>query len=139
MAAIWSSLEVNTCIICSCLPILKGCISQYFPHVFSSIRGTGHSHTRSIAVRKIGNQDSAVGIDLDHLGRSKAGTAICNGPRGRWENDEHANGRYRPQDDKDIDGIQVVRVVEQDTMDQGGYNGERSDSESTRKLVRGWV
>jgi hypothetical protein len=24
-------------------------------------------------------------------------------------------------------------------MDQGGYNGERSDSESTRKLVRGWV
>jgi hypothetical protein len=48
-----------------------------------------------------------------------------------------AGGTVSPHD-KDVDGIQVVRVVEQDTMDTG-YNGERSDSESTRKLVRGWV
>jgi hypothetical protein len=73
------------------------------------------------------------------MAQSKANTAICDGPRGRWDGDERASGRFGSQNDKDIDGIQVVRVVEQDTMDTGGYNGERSDSESTRKLVRGWV
>jgi len=139
MGAIWSSLEVNTCIICSCLPILKGCISQYFPRIFSSIRGTGHTHSRNLSIWKIGNPDSTVGIDMDHLARSKANTAVCDGPRGRWDGNERASSRYGSHSDKDIDGIQVVRVVEQDTMDTRGYNGERSDSESTRKLVRGWV
>jgi hypothetical protein len=128
---------VNTCIICSCLPILKGCVSQYFPRIFSSIRGTGHS--RSISTRKVGNPDSAVSIDLDRMARSKANTAICDGPSGRWDCDYRASGRFGSQSDKDIDGIQVVRIVEQDIMDKRGYNGERSDSESTRKLVRGWV
>jgi hypothetical protein len=74
----------------------------------------------------------ARGIDLDRMARSKANTAICDGPGGRRD-----SGRIS-RNDKDMDGIQVVRVVEQDTMDTG-FNGERSDSESTRKLVRGWV
>jgi hypothetical protein len=74
----------------------------------------------------------AHGIDLDRMARSKANTAICDGPGGRRD-----SGRIS-RNDKDMDGIQVVRVVEQDTMDTG-FNGERSDSESTRKLVRGWV
>ena len=80
----------------------------------------------------------AVGIDLDRMAQSKANTAACDGPRGRWESVVRESGRFGSPNDKDVDGIQVVRVVEQDTMDTG-YNGERSDSESTRKLVRGWV
>jgi hypothetical protein len=72
------------------------------------------------------------------MARSKANTAICDGPRGRWDGNDRISGRFGSQNDKNIDGIQVVRVVEQDSLDTG-YNGERSDSESTRKLVRGWV
>ena len=128
MGAIWSSLEVNTCIICCCMPILKGCISQYFPHIFSSIRGTGHSRSGSVP---------ANAIDLDRMARSEANKAKCDGPGGRWDSGVRDSGRLS-RNDKDNDGIQVVRVVEQDTMDTG-YGGERSDSESTRKLVRGWV
>ncbi|KAF2208670.1 hypothetical protein CERZMDRAFT_48687, partial [Cercospora zeae-maydis SCOH1-5] len=37
LAAIWSSLEVNVGILCSCLPTLKGCITRYFPRLFSSV------------------------------------------------------------------------------------------------------
>jgi hypothetical protein len=80
----------------------------------------------------------AVDIDLDRMARSKANTAVCDGPRGRWDSVVRDSSRFGSPNDKDVDGIQVVRVVEQDTMDTG-YNGERSDSESTRKLVRGWV
>ena len=74
----------------------------------------------------------ANGIDMDRMARSEANKAKCDGPRGRRD-----SGRLS-RNDKDMDGIQVVRVVEQDTMDTA-FNGERSDSESTRKLVRGWV
>ncbi|CZT21442.1 related to integral membrane protein [Ramularia collo-cygni] len=40
LAAIWSSLEVNSGIICSCLPTLNGCISRYFPQLFASSDGS---------------------------------------------------------------------------------------------------
>ena len=76
-------------------------------------------------------------IDLDRMARSEANKAKCDGPGGRWDNVVRDSGRLS-RNDKDNDGIQVVRVVEQDTMDTR-YGGERSDSESTRKLVRGWV
>ncbi|PIA92171.1 hypothetical protein CB0940_09437 [Cercospora beticola] len=39
LAAIWSSLEVNVGIVCSCIPTLKGCITRYFPRLFSSVHG----------------------------------------------------------------------------------------------------
>jgi len=46
LAAIWSSLEVNIGILCSCLPTLKAMVSRYFPRAFNSsyLRGSDHSH-----------------------------------------------------------------------------------------------
>lgn len=80
--------------------------------------------------------EPAAGIDLDRLARSKANTAACDGPRSGWNNLERNDSRFGSDNDKDVDGIQVVREVEQDTR---GFNGERGDSESTRKLVRSWI
>ncbi|KAK4623368.1 Wortmanamides biosynthesis cluster protein C [Fulvia fulva] len=43
LAALWSSMEVNVGILCSCLPTLKGCISRYFPTLFkNSSYGSRH-------------------------------------------------------------------------------------------------
>lgn len=92
-----------------------------------------------MSIRKIATPEPAAGIDLDRLSRSKANTAACDGPRGGWDNIERNDSRFGSDSDKDVDGIQVVRVVEQDTMDMRGHNRERSVSESTRKLVRGWI
>jgi hypothetical protein len=51
LAAIWSSLEVNIGILCSCLPTLKAMVSRYFPRAFNSsyLRGSDHSHERGHA------------------------------------------------------------------------------------------
>jgi len=49
LAAIWSSLEVNIGILCSCLPTLKAMIGRWFPRAFGSsygLQGSDHSHER---------------------------------------------------------------------------------------------
>jgi len=48
LAAIWSSLEVNIGILCSCLPTLKAMVTRWFPRAFGSsyLRGSDHSHER---------------------------------------------------------------------------------------------
>lgn len=48
LAAIWSNLEVNIGILCSCLPTLKAMVTRYFPRAFNSsyLRGSDHSHER---------------------------------------------------------------------------------------------
>lgn len=48
LAAIWSSLEVNIGIVCSCLPTLKTMVSRWFPRAFSSgyLHGSDNSHER---------------------------------------------------------------------------------------------
>ncbi|CAK3899103.1 related to integral membrane [Lecanosticta acicola] len=52
LAAIWSSLEVNVGILCSCLPTLKGLVTRYFPTLFSSrswsSRAAGKRHTQAL-------------------------------------------------------------------------------------------
>lgn len=40
LAAIWSSLEVNTGILCSCLPTLRSCVARIFPKLLGSLRGS---------------------------------------------------------------------------------------------------
>lgn len=43
LAAIWSCVEVNTGILCSCLPTLKAALSRIFPKLFGSVQGSGGS------------------------------------------------------------------------------------------------
>lgn len=56
LAAIYSSMEVNVGIICSCLPTLKGCLQRFFPRLFTSLhtsRGSrSHSHALGLSARR---------------------------------------------------------------------------------------
>lgn len=40
LAAIWSSVEINTGILCSCLPTLRSCVARLFPKLLGSLRGS---------------------------------------------------------------------------------------------------
>lgn len=49
LAAIWSSLEVNIGITCSCLPTLKAMVARWFPRAFgSSYHLRGSDQRRSL-------------------------------------------------------------------------------------------
>jgi hypothetical protein len=41
LAAIWSSVECNTGILCSCLPTLRSCVSRLFPKLLGTFRSNG--------------------------------------------------------------------------------------------------
>ena len=54
LAALWSSLEVNTGILCSCIPTLKAMVTRYFPRAFGSsynLRSSEHRNSRWGATR----------------------------------------------------------------------------------------
>ncbi|KAI7305327.1 hypothetical protein KC315_g14736, partial [Hortaea werneckii] len=54
LPAIWSCVEANTAILCSCAPTLKGLIQKFFPTVLDSIR----SHQTPISGQSESTQDS---------------------------------------------------------------------------------
>jgi hypothetical protein len=147
MAALWSNLEVSIGIICSCLPTLKTCVMRVFPKIFSTSRGTSYGH----GIRTIGGGTSGHehgtgtrkkkrnSIGMQFLGRGNKTAEVYEGPHGKSE--DMGSTQIRPGSpqmmmDKEGDGIQVVTVVQQDSMPLERDELGRSDSESTRKLVR---
>jgi len=145
MAALWSNLEVNIGIICSCLPTLKTCVMRYFPKIFSS-SSRGTSSGRGIVT--IGGRATGPGtgrkqkrdsVGLNFLSRGNKTAEVYDGTNADLE-DVGGGTQIRPGSamamDKDEDGIQVVTVVHQDTTTLARGNSHRSDTESTRKLVR---
>lgn len=145
MAALWSNLEVNIGIICSCLPTLKTCVMRVFPKMFSSTRGTSSGH----GIMTIGGGVSGYGqgtggrkkkrdsIGMQFLGRGKRSPDVYEGRQGDLE--DMNNTQIRPGSPqmmgKEGDGIQVVTVVQQNSTPLAREGSARSDSESTRKLV----
>jgi hypothetical protein len=123
LAAIWSSTELNTGIICSCLPTLKGCLTRYFPKVFSTY-GSGR-HGTSNASR----QQSGMG------GHSKDGMGPYNdriGGKARWSTHvqpvpiEHGYGDQAPFDSTEF----VPRNHDHGTrFATHCYAGQRGDSD----------
>jgi hypothetical protein len=74
LAAIWSSLEVNTGITCSCLPTLKAMVARWFPRAFGSsyhLRGSEQSHERRIC----GNLDDPESSNKITAGASSSGSS----------------------------------------------------------------
>ena len=68
LAAIWSSVEINTGILCSCLPTLKACVSRYFPRIFNT--KISRSTTRQNGQRSNHyTNDSRHKIAFEDLGR----------------------------------------------------------------------
>lgn len=147
MAALWSNLEVNIGIICSCLPTLKTCVLRVFPRLFSSARATESDR----AVATIGGGPSGPGnsrrkrdsIGLHFLSRGNNTAEVYQGPAG--DSDDLERTQIRPGsvqgdegDEKDDAGIQVTTVVqvEQDSNPAVRVDSGRSDPDSTRKVAR---
>lgn len=143
MAALWSNLEVNIGITCSCLPTLKACVMRVFPRMFTSRRGTSSGD----GIVTIGGGKSGQGtgsrrkkhssIGMNFLNRDRKNADVYTGRDGDLEDMGGTQIRPgSPQMYKDGDGIQVVTVVQQDITPLARDESGRSDSESTRQLVR---
>jgi hypothetical protein len=146
MAALWSNLEVSIGIICSCLPTLKKCVMRVFPKMFTTSRGTSYGHgIRTIGGGTSGHEHGSGNrkkkrnsMNMQFISRGIKTADVYEGRDGKFE--DMASTQIRsgsPQMlDKEGDGIQVITVVQQDSMPLERDEPGRSDSESTRKLVR---
>lgn len=160
LVAIWSSMEVNVGILCSCLPTLKTLVTRWFPRALQSgylrgseRRGNGQegAGTGSSGVESEGGR-GADKLSLDLLGRgTPPRTVIQSGrARGRGEADSleeiefgavrdgngSVNGESRASPADELRGIQVITVVEQE-VEKGVVGDARSDAGSELELVRG--
>ncbi|TKA80183.1 hypothetical protein B0A55_03612 [Friedmanniomyces simplex] len=122
LAAIWSSVEINTGILCSCLPTLKACVSRYFPRLFTT------------------RFDSRHGIAFNELGRGLSGrgdvvqkSVIRSRVAGSDDYDLHSVGSPPKDHELDDGQIQVVTVLEQEVQE---WRESRAETDSTKGLVR---
>ena len=138
LAAIWSSVEANTAMLCSCLPTLRGLISRLFPKIFSTNRSSSDPKDRPrddsdskpsthTPQQSLGHQARK---SLEALGRSLAGigeTRLKNSVSGRTENNsnEIELNEFEPSSNVDDGQIQVVTVVEQDVENIGEHRVTR--------------
>lgn len=78
LAAIWSCVEINTGILCSCLPTLKACVTRIYPHMFSSV-SRGNSENTPSSTANDESRPCTVGLkrrsklSFDALGRGLTG------------------------------------------------------------------
>jgi hypothetical protein len=164
MAALWSNLEVQIGIICSCLPTLKSSLTRFFPRIFaSSSRGAssnggivtiGGHHTSGGYAMTTGEKRKTMMKKRDSIGMhflSRAANANDNGANKTMEvydgtivDDEDMVGtKIRPgsshglEMEKEGDRIQVVTVVQQAStpVTRDGSRHGSDGSESMRKLV----
>lgn len=155
LAAIWSSLEVNVGILCSCIPTLKGCITRYFPTLFPSSSYGLSNHVRPSTFELAGhngkshaNCTASVGRDERDSKRngplSRLGKRLAGGTAGTVENtetDKKDIGSGSGSSGRDVarntvPGIQVTTIVEQEE-ERKGRDEEigMHESESIRGLV----
>lgn len=155
LAAIWSSLEVNVGILCSCIPTLKGCITRYFPTLFSSSSYGASNHVRPSTFELAGhngnshasctatvNKDEREGKRSGRL--SRLGKRLAGGSAGAVEIKEmdeedmrsESGGSERDVTRTPVPGIHVTTIVEQEE-ERKGRDEETGmhESESIRGLV----
>jgi hypothetical protein len=164
MAALWSNLEVNIGIICSCLPTLKSSLTRIFPRIFaSSSRGAssnggivtiggghhttgGYNATAAEKRKTMTKKRDSIGMHfLSRTGNNHTKTVeVFDGTM--VDSEDMVGTKIRPgsspgPSEKEGDGgIQVVTIVQQDSSPVVVANEPRSggsvgDSESTRKLM----
>ncbi|KAK1056676.1 hypothetical protein LTR74_014733 [Friedmanniomyces endolithicus] len=138
LAAIWSSVEINTGVLCSCLPTLKACVSRYFPRIFNT--KVSRSTTRQNGQRSNHyTNDSRHKIAFEDLGRGLSGrdgvvqkSVIQSRIRGSDEYDMPYMSSLPKGHELDDGQIQVVTVLEQQVQ----RRESRAETESTKGLVR---
>ncbi|KAK5114635.1 hypothetical protein LTR62_002208 [Meristemomyces frigidus] len=131
MAAVWSAVEINTGILCSCLPTLRTLLARLVPNLLGA-SSQRTSHGLSTSRRPQGSVK--VGPLVSH----------CDYGRGLSGRDEPARSAFaRRNSSIDLDvipgssrkEIRVVTVVEQDIDKQGSKDRDGSEEGSTRDLI----
>jgi hypothetical protein len=161
LAAIWSSVEINTGILCSCLPTLRSCIARIFPKLLGSLRGTPNNsdggakpdENASGGLSSEGSKDLTNSQTSGNKANRLSAASFKRGLTG-WRQAtqtsqihsnvvrEQARSEQNSWDDIDLSylgpyvsegagGIQVTTVVEQDVEQVAGAD----DEGSTRSLV----
>ena len=159
MAALWSNLEVQIGIICSCLPTLKSSLTRIFPRIFASTsRGAssnggivtiGGHHKSGGYLVTTGEKRRTMMKKRDSIGMHFLSRTANNGNShtktvevfdGTMVDSEDMVGtQIRPgsspgPEKEGENGIQVVTVVQQDSTPVT-RDGSRDGSESMRQLV----
>jgi len=158
MAALWSNLEVQIGIICSCLPTLKSSLTRIFPRIFaSSSRGassnggvvtigghrksSGYVMTTGEKRKTMMKKRDSIGMHFlsRHTNNGNGGTKTVEVFDGTMVDAEDMVGTHirpgsSPGPEKESDKIQVVTVVQQDSTPVT-RDGSRDGSESMRQLV----
>ncbi|KAK3713690.1 hypothetical protein LTR37_008384 [Vermiconidia calcicola] len=159
LAAIWSSVEINTAILCSCLPTLRSCVSRIFPKLLGSMRGsavynakqqggggyssssTGSSNTPQLPPGREGLRRK---MPFDALGRGLTGfseptQSSCVRSSRPYEGGSSADDIEFTDMPTPVEynrgQIQVTTVVEQD-VEKIGDVAQEDETGSTKGLVR---
>ncbi|KAF7185647.1 Satratoxin biosynthesis SC1 cluster protein 4 [Pseudocercospora fuligena] len=146
LAAIWSSTEVNVGILCSCLPTLKGCVTRFFPHLFTSSNGSRRvtpvfelsgPATRGKCQSHISANRSQTGNEkqsgrFSRLGKKFSTSEIKEMEEGS-QSSNSSHGRTSPN--ALTSGIHVTTIVEQEEERDMDEEIGRQESESIKGLV----
>ncbi|KAM5357516.1 hypothetical protein ACJZ2D_016191 [Fusarium nematophilum] len=125
---VWVVIEMNTGIICACLPFMKPFLKHIFPRVFGSSLGSSYrqsSNGQSRAVTLHG-QD----VELDHkITKTKSCTeSLATGSQGAgWRSESQERIFDRPQD---CDSVATDVSLPGPTSDPQGAVGRPRDLES---------
>lgn len=158
LAAIWSSVEINTGILCSCLPTLRRLFSKWFPNLLDTVRSSGAARSGKEArsadaysARKPSTDASkqltassanSRGMSHDALGKGLTGKGqVMQTSYAYSRNDDSSEEMLEldaiagaPQYDH---GIQVTTVVEQDVEKLSGGWFEDRDTDRLAHEGRG--
>lgn len=136
LAAIWSSLEVNSGILCSCLPTLKGCVSRYFPKFFPSNTGSNHRTPPIELSRHAKSNMCRISANCSQMSKAsgRMGRFLRSDIKDAEEgsSDTMSESQQTPPTSPGIH-IQVTTIVEQE--EERAEEIQRSESESVRGLV----
>ena len=138
LAAIWSNVEMNVGIVCSCLPTLKGLVQRFFPRLFPTVH-TGWSSNRydmGSSGRSTSKRYRVSHSAIDHelTGREKYSSKAHVGVG--WEDEGTGRFNTTPQTNLPDEGhIAVHTVVRQDVKRDSEVASLESESE--RRLVPG--
>lgn len=152
LAAIWSCVEINTGILCSCIPTLKAAASRIFPRLLGGSRSSSITHSdRTHSGRRptpLGGLKRRSKIGFEALGRGLSGkseptqssTISGSGKSADMSRSEDMEmSIIRQTGGRSLEWerqIQVVTTLEQDVQDIGDARSRvGSDGDSQRELV----
>ncbi|KAK3613643.1 hypothetical protein LTR56_027759 [Elasticomyces elasticus] len=138
LAGIWSSLEVQIGIICSCLPVLRTNVSRIFSHLMTTHSGAGAPSDRFNATGYVGGRftrwrmDGEEGLTLREMAAD--GRDIHQGPGAvKWDviKSSCVKSEWRVDSRPHVEDIHMTTTTEQ----RQDPRGAEMDGESVKNLI----